>query len=95
MDASIESLSLRLAQRIRDRRLSAGWSRLTLAERASVAPETLRAFERTGQISLPRLLRLCVALGLEQEVERLFSSPPPPRSLDDLAAPAKRRKRGR
>lgn len=68
---------------------------MTLAERASVAPETLRAFERTGQISLPRLLRLCVALGLEQEVERLFSSPPPPRSLDDLPAPAKRRKRGR
>ncbi|WKW12468.1 helix-turn-helix transcriptional regulator [Pseudogemmatithrix spongiicola] len=95
MDVSIESLSLRIAQRLRERRLALGWSRRTLAERSAVAQETLRAFERTGQIALPRLVRLAVALGVDQELERLFATPPMPQSLDDLQPTAPRRQRGR
>jgi len=84
-----------LAQRLRERRLSLGWSRATLGERAAVSPETLRAFERTGQISLPRLVRLAVALGVDGELERLFAEPPVPESLAELSARAKTRQRGR
>jgi transcriptional regulator with XRE-family HTH domain len=95
MQQSIESIPARIAERVRDRRLALGWSRATLAARAAVSAETLRAFERTGQISLPRLARLAVALGVDAELERLFSAPPPVQSLDELAAQSKRRQRGR
>lgn len=95
MDASLTSIPQLLAERIRQRRLALGWSRRTLAERAAVAPDTLRAFERSGQISLARLARLAVALGVDAELERLFSAAPPVQSLDELAAQSKRRQRGR
>lgn len=92
---SIESIPARIAERLKERRLALGWSRATLAERAAVSAETLRAFERSGQISLPRLARLAVALGAEGELERLFSAPPRVQTLDELAAQSKRRQRGR
>lgn len=95
MQPSFQSLQQQIADRLREHRLARGWSRGSLAERAAVSAETLRAFERTGQISLPRLIRLCVALGLERELERLFSASPPPRSLDDLPRQATKRQRGR
>ena len=95
MLTSIESLPAVLAERLQSRRLELGWSRATLAARAAVAPETLRAFERTGQISLARLVRLAVALGVDDELERLFIAPPAPKSLDDVLAQGKRRQRGR
>ncbi|MBX3132776.1 MAG: helix-turn-helix transcriptional regulator [Gemmatimonadaceae bacterium] len=91
----MNTLPQRIAERLRARRLALGWSRRTLAERAAVAPETLRAFERSGQISLARLVRLAVALGVDAELERLFVVAPAPRSLDELAPPAPRRQRGR
>jgi len=36
-----------------------------------------------------------VALGVEGELERLFSTPPRAQTLDELAAQSKRRQRGR
>ncbi len=92
---SIESLPVQLANRVKERRLALGWSRATLADRAAVSAETLRAFERTGQIALHRLVRLAIALGLGDEMEKLFATPVPPRSLDEVLAQSKRRQRGR
>lgn len=92
---SISTLPVRIAERLKERRLALGWSRATLATRAAMSAETLRAFERSGQISLPRLARLAVALGVEGELERLFSAPPRTQTLDELAAQGKRRQRGR
>jgi len=92
---AIESIQSQIAARLKERRLALGWSRTALAERAAVAPATLRAFERTGQISLARLAQLAVALGLDAELERLFSTPPRAQTLDDLTRQAKRRQRGR
>ena len=92
---AVESIPSRIAERLKERRLALGWSRPTLAARAAVSPATLRAFERTGQISLPRLARLAVALGVEGELERLFTTPPRAQTLDELAAQSKRRQRGR
>lgn len=93
-DFIIESdLSMVLARRLQARRLELGYSRETLGELAAVSPETLRAFERSGQVSLRRLIRLADALGLRGELDGLFAAPPI-RSLDEL--PARRtRQRGR
>jgi transcriptional regulator with XRE-family HTH domain len=87
-------LSTAIAARLQARRLELGWSRDTLGERAAVSPATLRAFERTGQVSLRRLVRLADALGLRDELERLFL-PREVRSLEELAERSQRRQRGR
>lgn len=86
-------LALELARRLQARRLALGYSRNTLGELAAVSPETLRAFERTGQVSLRRLIRLADALGLRDELAGLFASPTI-RSLDELSA-QRTRQRGR
>lgn len=88
-------IAQQIAERVRTHRLMLGWSRKRLAERAAVSPETLKAFERTGQISLRRLARLSVALRLDDELAKLFNTPPKPQTLDDLMVAGKRRQRGR
>jgi transcriptional regulator with XRE-family HTH domain len=85
-------ITLALARRIRDRRLDRGWTQAELAARSAVALDTLKKFEHTGQLSLPRLARLAVALGCSAEIEGLFREPAP-QSLDDLTR--SRRQRGR
>lgn len=86
-------LAMELARRLQARRLELGYSRNTLGELAAVSPETLRAFERSGQVSLRRLIRLADALGLRDELVGLFAAPRI-RSLEEL--PTRRtRQRGR
>lgn len=87
-------LSQLIAARLQARRLELGWSRGTLSGRAAVSPATLRAFERTGQVSLRRLVRLADALGLRDELEGLFR-PRAVQSLEQLSARSQRRVRGR
>ena len=85
-------LSKELGKRLQERRLDRAWTRNDLSARAQVSAETLKKFERTGQISLPRLVRLTVALGIVSELERAFTARLPA-SLKDLEA--QRRQRGR
>jgi hypothetical protein len=61
-----------------------------------VALATYRQFERTGQISLERLLKLAVVLNASEGFEQLFVRPPA-WSLAELERLAERqtRKRGR
>ena len=91
---SVLGLAADLGGRFRDRRLDRGWSREELGARAGVAVETLKNFERTGQVSLPRLVRLAVALGAADELERLFL-PTQPETLRDVERRARRPRRGR
>ncbi len=81
-----------LARRLRARRLDRGWSQTELAARSNVAPDTLKRFERTGEVSLTRLIRLSLALGLASELEGLFAQTVP-ESLEVLERP--KRQRGR
>lgn len=76
-------VALELADRVRDRRLARGWTQAELAERAGLALPTLKRFERTGQISLDRLLRVASALGALEDFRAPFA-PPPARSLDQI-----------
>jgi transcriptional regulator with XRE-family HTH domain len=67
-----------------------------LAARAGVAPDTLKRFEQTGQISLERLVKLAVALDAMAGFEGLFPEPVAT-SLNELEAitTARTRRRGR
>lgn len=67
-----EGLSFEMAKRLSALRLQKAWSRQELAKRSGVNVYTLKHFERTGQISLPRLIALSEALGVLHEIEKLF-----------------------
>ncbi len=58
-----EEVAHELAQKARRLRLYRNWKQSTLSERSGVALASLRRFERTGEVSLKHLLRLCFALG--------------------------------
>ena len=83
-----------IGRRVRERRVERGWSRVELGARANVSPETLKVFERVGQISLRRLVRLTVALGYSDDWDTLFQSRRPT-TLAEVEARARRRQRGR
>lgn len=83
-----------LAQRVKALRLERGWTQRELAERAGLALDTYRRFERTGRISLERLLKLAVILDARSGIDQLFV-PPPARSLADLERQAATQARAR
>ena len=65
-----------IAQRVRAVRRRRKISQEKLSEKSGVSLGSLKRFERTGQISLLSLTRLAVALGMQQELERLFAEVP-------------------
>ena len=83
-----------LAARIRARRLDLGWSRSMLAEKAGVSEATIKVFERTGQITLSRLLLIARALGTLAGFDALFQ-PPAARTLEEIEGRRLQRQRGR
>ena len=85
-----------LARRVKALRLERGWTQQETAERAGLALPTYRVFERSGHISLERLLKLAVVLDARAGFDHLFS-PGPAQSLADLERRAERssRKRGK
>ncbi len=89
-------VALGLAARLRALRLERSWKRDTLAARAGVSAATLKRFERTGEVSLGTLLRLCEALDRLAELDRILE-PAAARSMKELEERAVRKvpKRGR
>lgn len=85
-----------LARRVKGLRLARGWTQLETAERAGIALATYRRFERTGHISLDRILKLAVILDAYAGFDQLFVESPV-QSLAELEQRAERqtRKRGR
>ncbi|EKD45115.1 MAG: Transcriptional regulator [uncultured bacterium] len=61
-----------LAKRLTAIRLQKTWTRETLAQEAKINVHTLKRFERSGQISLERLIAISQALDVHQDIERLF-----------------------
>lgn len=89
------TVAVRLAERVKARRLELDLTQEGLARRAGLPTATYRRFERTGEISLAGLLRVAMALDSLDDFERLFSDRKY-RTLDDVVnATALRRKRGR
>lgn len=82
---SSRELARTLAARVKALRLQRRWTQREAAERAGLSLATYRRFERTGSISLERLLKLAVVLDARAGLDQLFALPPA-RSLDELEA---------
>lgn len=87
---SPKEISLELGSRVRALRLDQGWTQAELAARGGVALDTLKKFERTGQLSLERFVRLTIALGKARELEAFLSNSVPA-SLRALERPKRQR----
>lgn len=87
-----------LARRVKALRLERGWTQQEIADRSGVALATYRRFERSGRVSLERLVKLAVILDAQSAFDALFA-PPPARSLSELeqhdARPTRERGRRR
>jgi len=57
----------RIADRVRTRRVSAGWSQFELAARSHLSLQTVGLVERTGLITERTAERLSLALGISAE----------------------------
>ena len=95
---SYDQTLIDLGQRARALRILRDLPQRELARRAGVGEATVKRFEQSGRASVESMLRLAVALAVEDGFERLFELPKY-RSLDDaLAQPAalsRKRVRGR
>lgn len=72
-----------IGRRARALRLERGWTQRELSRRSGVALTTLKQFERTGRITLERLVAIAAVLGAVQPLGELFA-PGPARTLDEL-----------
>ena len=66
-------LTMGVAKRAATRRKELGYTQPELAERSAVSLGSLRRFEQTGQIAFDSLVRICIALGCENDLEALFA----------------------
>lgn len=66
-------ISSSVAERAAKRRKELGLTQSELAKRAAVSLGSLRRFEQTGAISFESLVRICVALGCEGDLDSLFA----------------------
>jgi transcriptional regulator with XRE-family HTH domain len=84
-----------LARRVKALRLERGWTQQEIADRTGISLATYRRFERSGRVSLDRLLKLAIILDALGGFENLFARPPV-RSLSELEdEDHPRRKRGK
>ena len=74
-----------IVRRLREHRIARQWTQREMARRAGIKFETFRAFERTGQISLNRFLRILDVLGLLEQIE--FVPPSSARTIDEVVTP--------
>jgi transcriptional regulator with XRE-family HTH domain len=69
-------INTELAERIIQLRKRKKLSQRSLALRSGVSLGSLKRFEQTGEISLQSLTKIAIALGVEGELEDLFSKVP-------------------
>lgn len=94
IDTPLE-VALKLAQRVKMRRLELDLTQAGLARRAGVKLPTYRKFERTGEISLVGLLNIAFALDALDEFGSLFTTRRY-RNLDEAISQVEiKRKRGK
>lgn len=65
-----------IAKRMAQLRKRKKISQKELAERSGVSLGSLKRFEQTGEISLQSLTKLALALGVEGELDNLFTDVP-------------------
>lgn len=70
--ASYQEVCAELGQRLKRQRLAQALTQKDLAERAGVAPGTVKNLEGKGVSSLESTIRIVMALGLVDELAHLF-----------------------
>lgn len=60
-----------LGSRVRDLRLSQGYSQVELSKKAAVGKVTVQSLEKSGRISLSSLLRILRVLGEHHAIENI------------------------
>ena len=89
---SAPELATDLAVRIRARRLRRGWTQAEIARRAGLKEPTYVLFERTGRISLLRLLKILDVLELSGEFEKIGAQEDlHGLTMDDIVKPQRQR----
>ncbi|MBB4861211.1 transcriptional regulator with XRE-family HTH domain [Pseudomonas nitritireducens] len=76
-------IALNVGKRAQELRLRKKLKRDTLAELSGVPPSTIKRFETTGQISFVQMVMIAQALGVGNDLSRLFQTPVTA-SLDEL-----------
>lgn len=71
-----EEIILDVATRFKKIRKVKGITQLDLSKMSNVSYGTIKRFETTGEISLHYLVMLCQALGIENEITKLFETIP-------------------
>ena len=67
-----QETSAAIAERMRARRKELGLSQAALAARSGVSLGSLKRFERMHEISLSSLVKLAMALGYQDDFDKLF-----------------------
>ena len=89
---SAPELAVDLALRLRARRLRRGWTQAEIARRAGLKEPTYVLFERTGRISLLRLLKVLEVLELSGEFEKIGAQQDlHGLTMDDIVKPQRKR----
>ena len=87
-------MELLLAERVRELRLMKAWTRDELAARSGVTVSSLKRFERTGKISLERVLKIAMTLDALDAFATLFEKPEA-KTLGEIEQRMVKRQRGR
>jgi transcriptional regulator with XRE-family HTH domain len=74
-EKSLDQRMIELASRFKSYRKKAKLTQLQLADRSGVSYGTIKRFERTGKISLDNLWMLSLAIGCDDQLDYLFSTP--------------------
>jgi len=65
-------ISKDLARRVAAIRKRRGYTQASCALRAGVSQGSLKRFEQSGEVSFTSLIKIAIALGLEDELDQLF-----------------------
>ena len=88
-------LSHELGKRVREHRIRKRMSQKTLASKAGVHVNTVRALERTGEVNLSSFIAVLRALGERSSLESLLAHSAPSDLFADETGPPPQRVRER
>ena len=64
-----------VAKRVQQRRKERHFTQTQMAERSGVSFASYKRFEQKHEISFDSLIKIAIALGLEKDFDKLFSTP--------------------